>query len=195
MIRAGFVIENPTTRSRTTVIESDAETNGAGWLLETRCVPKSRPDIAEHFHLNWTETFEIISGTATYKLNGAIKKAQAGEKIVMPPRQPHIHPWNMGDTELVYRQHDVFETPNPQAVQDVLGVFATISGLAREGKIDRRTGLPKDPLQLAATLRTLVKHGGYDASQSISAQNFLAATLGLLAVALGYKAVYPQYVQ
>lgn len=194
MIQAGFTIESPITKSRTTALESDAETHGAGWLLETRCMPRSRPDIAEHFHLNWTETFEIISGTATYKLNGIVKKTQAGEKIVMPPRQPHIHPWNMGNVELIYRQHDVFGQPDPQAVQDILGVFATIAGLARDGKIDRK-GLPKDPLQLAATLRTLVKHGGYDASQSVSAQNFIAATLGLLAVTLGYRAVYPLYVQ
>jgi len=193
MIQAGFTIENPITKSRTVVIESDKETNGMGWLLEVYCVPKSKPDIAEHFHLTWTETFEIISGSAHYKLNGVQKTAQAGEKIVMPPGQLQIHPWNAGETEMVYRQRDEFEQPNHQAVQDVLGVFATIAGLAREGKVDNK-GLPKNPLQLAITLRTLSKYGGYDASLPISVQNFLASTLGWLAEVLGYKAVYPQYV-
>ncbi len=193
MIRKGFTIESPLTGSRTIVLESDQETNGMGWLLEIHCPPRSMPDIGEHIHTDWTETFEIISGTAFYKLNGKRKKAQAGETIVMPPGQFQVHPWNMGETEMVYRQRTEFERPTPQAVQDVLGVFATMAGLARDGKIDAK-GLPKDGLQLAATLQTLGKYGGYDASLPIPAQKFLAATLGNLAHALGYRAVYPHYV-
>jgi hypothetical protein len=64
--------------------------------------------------------------------------------------------------------------------------------MTREGKLDKR-GLPKNPLQFAATLRTLTKYDGYDASVPIPAQKILAATLGRLAEAIGYKAVYPQY--
>jgi hypothetical protein len=75
-------------------------------------------------------------------------------------------------------------------VDDVLGVFATLNGLTREGKVGRR-GLPKNPRQFAATLRTLVKHEGFDASVPIPAQRFLGATLGWLSEALGYRAVYP----
>jgi len=194
MIRAGFTIESPLTKSRTTVLESDGETGGMGWLLEVHCPPKAGPDIAEHLHLSWTESFEIVSGTALYKLDGVQKTAQAGEKIVMPPGHPHIHPWNGGDTPLVYRQRDRFAQANPAAVQDVLGVFATVAGLAREGKVDSM-GRPKNPLQLTATLRTLSQYDGYDASLPIPAQKFLAATLGWLANALGYRAVYPRYVE
>jgi hypothetical protein len=193
MIRAGFTIENPITKSRTIVIESDVETKGMGWLLEIHTAPKAPPDIAEHLHLTWTETFEIISGSAHYKLNGVQKTAQAGERIVMPPGQLQIHPWNAGETEMVYRQRNQFEQPDPQAVQDVLGVFATVAGLARQGKVDNN-GRPKNPLQLAVMLRTLGAYGGYDASLPVPVQNFLAATLGRLAEALGYKAIHPQYV-
>lgn len=193
MIRAGFVIENPLTQSRTTVIESDAETKGMGWLLETRSAPNARADIVEHIHLTWTETFEVISGTAYYKLDGVQKTLQAGEKFVVLPGHTHVHPWNAGTTELVYRQRDEFGRATPDAVQDVLGVFATLAGLAREGKVNAN-GRPKSPLQLMATLRTLNKHGGYDTKLPPPVQDFLAATLGSLANALGYKGVYPQYV-
>lgn len=193
MIRAGFTIENPLTHSRTTVLESDLETNGMGWLLEVRCPPRARPDVAEHLHLTWTETFEILAGTAAYKLDGVEKKAQAGETIVMAPGKKHIHPWNAGETELVYRQRDQFDRANPEAVQVVLGVFATLAGLAREGKVDG-LGRPRNPLQLAITLRTLSEYGGYDASLPIPVQDFLAATLGSLARRSGYRAVYPAYV-
>lgn len=78
-------------------------------------------------------------------------------------------------------------------MQDVLGVFATRAGLAREGKVDEN-GRPKNPLQLAVTLRTLNKYGGYDARLSMPVQNFLGATLGRLAEVLVYRAVYPQFV-
>jgi quercetin dioxygenase-like cupin family protein len=193
MIRAGFTIESPRTRSRTVVIESDAETNGAGWLLEIHAVPKAQPDVPEHFHLTWTETFEIVSGSAFYKLNGITNTAKRGDKFVVLPGQLHIHPWNAGDAELVYHQRDKFDQPNSQAVQDVLGVFATRAGLAREGKVDEN-GRPKNPLQLAVTLRLLNKYGGYDASIPMYLQNFLGFTLGWLAERLGYKGVYPQYV-
>jgi quercetin dioxygenase-like cupin family protein len=193
MIRVGFTIESPRTKSRTVVIESDAETKGMGWVLEVHCVPGSPSDVPEHLHLTWTETFEILSGLAYYKLNGIEKKVAAGERFVVLPGQLHIHPWNAGDSELVYRQTDRFEKPSPEAVQDVLGVFATRAGLAREGKVDEN-GRPKNPLQLAVTLRTLNKYGGYDASVPIPVQNFLGATLGRFAELLGYRAVYPQYV-
>ncbi len=193
MIRAGFTIENPLTHSRTVVLESDAETAGYGWLLEVTCAPGAGPDIVEHFHTSWTETFEIISGSAHYSLDGVKRTAKAGESFTVPPNQKHVHPWNAGDTPMVYRQRDVFAAPSAEAVQDTLGVFATTAGLAREGKINPN-GMAKNPLQLAASMRVLIKHGGYATNASISAQDALGATLGKLAEAMGYRGVYPQFV-
>ena len=94
---------------------------------------------------------------------------------------------------MVYRQTNKFARRSPEAVDDVIGVFATLNGLTREGKVGRR-GLPKNPLQFAATLRTLVKHEGFDASVPIPVQRFLGATLGWISEALGYRAVYPRFV-
>ncbi len=193
MIRAGFVIENPLTKSSILVVESDAETNGKGWLLEVRCVPNAGPDLAEHLHQSWTERFEILTGRAYYKLDGVQKTAQAGETFTVLPGQPHVHPWNAGDTEMVFRQQDDFGQADPQIVQEVLGVFATIADLARQGKVNER-GLPRNPLQLAASLRILNKHGGYDASLPIAVQNLLSATLGRLAELLGYRGIDPRLV-
>jgi mannose-6-phosphate isomerase-like protein (cupin superfamily) len=193
MIHAGFVIENPTTGSRTTVVESDAETHGRGWLLEVTCLPNARPDVPAHTHLAWTETFEVLQGTAFYKINGVKHTARAGDAFTVLPQQSHVHPWNAGDGKLVFRQRNEFEQSSPEAVQDVLGVFATIAGLAREGKVDQ-SGVPRNPLQFFASLRTLAKHGGYDARLPIPLQKFLVATLGRLAELLGYRGVYPRYV-
>jgi mannose-6-phosphate isomerase-like protein (cupin superfamily) len=193
MIHAGFVIENPITRSRIHVIESDAETAGKGWLLEVTCVPGAPPDVVEHVHKTWTETFTILSGSAHYSVEGAKKTASAGESYSVQPGQRHVHPWNAGDVPLVYRQRDVFASPSAEAVQDTLGVFATNAVLAREGKVDVR-GVAKNPLQLAATLRTLNKHGGYVTEVPAGVQDAVGATLGRLAEAMGYRGVYPQFV-
>ena len=191
MIRAGFTLEHPITKTRTVVLESDAETNGMGWLLEVTRTSKSGYDLGEHLHLTWTETFEILKGTAKYKLDGNEKVAKGGESFVVEPRHFHVHPWNATDEELVYRQRDRFEQPSPAAVQDILGIFATRTGMARD-RI-RYKGFAKLLFQ-SATIRTAVKHGNYVASPSMTMQNVLASTLGLLGELLGYKAVNPKYV-
>jgi hypothetical protein len=46
MIRAGFTIENPMTKSCTVVLESDAETNGMGWLQDVLGVFATRAGLA-----------------------------------------------------------------------------------------------------------------------------------------------------
>jgi quercetin dioxygenase-like cupin family protein len=194
MIRVGFTMVSPLTKSRTVVTATDAETEGAGFSVEVTCMPGMGPNVLEHLHETWTETFEIVKGSAQYRLGGKHLKAKRGDTIVMPPRVPHVHPWAAGDGEMVYRQTSRFETPSAEAVQDTLGSFATMNGLAREGKVDAR-GLPKDPLQLAATLRTLSKHGGYSTRLPISAQKLLSATLGRIAEAAGYRGVYARYEQ
>lgn len=191
MIRAGFTFEHPITKTRTVVLESDAETKGMGWLLEVTRYSKLGSDLGEHLHQTWTETFEIIKGTAKYKLDGNEKTANAGESFVVEPNHFHIHPWNATDEELVYRQRNRFVESSPAAVQDILGIFATRTGMARDGI--RFKGFPKLLFQ-SATIRTSIKHGNYVASPSMTTQKIIASTLGLFGEWLGYKAVDAKYV-
>lgn len=191
MIRAGFTFEHPATKTKTLVLESDAETNGMGWLLEVTRYSPLGSDLGEHLHQTWTETFEIIKGTAKYSIDGVEKTAQAGESFVVEPGHYHIHPWNFTKEELVYRQRDRFDKPSPAAVQDILGIFATRTGMARD-RI-RLKGFAKLLFQFA-TIRTAIKHGNYVASPSIGMQKVLGATLGLLGELLGYKAVQAKYI-
>ena len=191
MITAGFAFEHPVTRTRVTVLESDAETGGMGWLLEIRRFAPA-PDLAEHLHMTWTEIFEIVSGTARYSLDGVEGTLRAGESFVVPPRHLHIHPWNATGNELVYRQRDRFAEPSAAAVQDVLGVLATRGGMIREG-VAPRSAVGK-LLQQAVTARTVMRHGAYMSRPSVFAQNAIGATLGRLGELLGYRAVHPKYV-
>ncbi|MDX1421167.1 MAG: hypothetical protein R3181_14475 [Rubricoccaceae bacterium] len=194
MIGAGFTTVDPITRTRVELLEVVRNADGDDFVLECRCPAGAGPFALEHLHLSWTERFEIVSGDAQYKLNGTMGSARAGETVVMPPGQPHVHPWSAGDEDLVYRQVARFEAPNPEAVPDVFGAFATLFGLAREGKVNRR-GLPRNPLQFAATLRTFVKHDGFDAQVPVPVQRVVAATLGRLAEGMGYRSSYPRYLE
>ena len=192
MIRAGFETTDPFTHTRLVVIKGAEETDGRGWVIDVHCPEGAPPVVLEHVHLTWSETFEILQGVAAYKLGGKEHPINARETVLMPPGVPHVHPWNTGSGMMVYRQTNDFGETNPNAVHDVLGVFATINGLAREGRIGHK-GLPKNPLQFAATLRTLTRYGGFDANVPIPVQRALSATLGRLAEALGYRGVYPRY--
>jgi hypothetical protein len=112
----------------------------------------------------------------------------------MPPNVVHVHPWNVGSGEMVYRQTNDFGASTPEAVDETLGAFATINGLAREGRIGKR-GMPKNLLQFVATGRAFTKHGSFDAAVPISLQLGLSAALGPLVEALGYRAVYDRYLR
>lgn len=192
MIEAGFTIHNPITGSTVQLLEGDAETGGCGWLLEVRTPALAGPDIPAHWHRTWTETFEILSGEAIYSLDGVERTGSSGHSFVVRPGHHHSHPWNAGTEELLYRQRDLFEPPDPTAVREVLGVFATVADLARESRVTNQ-GRVRNPLHQLAMLRVLVRHGGYDAAIPSGLQNLLASTLGPLATALGYQAIAPPY--
>lgn len=192
MIRAGFTFEHPKTKTRTVVLESDAETNGMGWLLEVTRYLRLGSDLGEHMHLTWLETFEIIKGSAKYKLDGVEKIINAGESFVVEPGHYHVHPWNATKEELVYRQRDVFAKASPAAVQDILGIFATATGMAADGSYPKTKSAKL--FQEAVTLKTAVKHGNYMATPSMFMQKVIGSTLGLLGELLGYRAVHAKYV-
>jgi mannose-6-phosphate isomerase-like protein (cupin superfamily) len=190
-IRPGFEMSDPITQTRIVVVKGAEETSGRGWVTEVYC-PQGATRFPAHVHETWTETFEILEGSATCRIGAEEHRLACGESIFMPARVPHVHPWNTGSGEMVFRHANDFGAPDPEAVTDVLGAYATMFGLAREGRVGKR-GLPKNPLQLAATARTLTKHRGFDAAVPIPIQLALSATLGRLAEALGYRGVYERY--
>jgi mannose-6-phosphate isomerase-like protein (cupin superfamily) len=192
MITAGFETTDPITKTRLVVVKGAQETAGRGWVTEVYCPEGAAPWGTAHVHRTWTETFEILQGSASYRLGTTVQTLRAGQTVVMPPGVAHVHPWNTGSAVMIFRHTNDFGASTPEAVHDVLGAFATINGLAREGRIGRQ-GLPKNPLQAAATIRTLTKHGGFDAVVPIPLQLGLSATLGRLAEVLGYRAIYDRY--
>jgi quercetin dioxygenase-like cupin family protein len=191
MISAGFETTDPITQTRTVVIQGAREMSGRGWVLEVHN-PQGAAAFLAHVHRTWTETFEILQGSAICRVGAAEHRLATGERIVMAPDVPHVHPWNAGTGVMVYRQTNDFGASTPDAVNDMIGAFATLHGLAREGRVGKK-GLPKNLFQLAATGRAYAKLGTFDAAMPIAFQLGVSATLGRLAEALGYRAVYDRY--
>src|SRR5579871_373159 len=109
MIKAGDVFLNPQAGIRAVILKTQTETNGTGFQAEYFMNPKSGQDLPAHYHVWWTENFEILAGTCTYMLNGVQHTAKAGDTVALPANQSHIHPWNTGDVELHMIQTDIFD--------------------------------------------------------------------------------------
>jgi quercetin dioxygenase-like cupin family protein len=194
MISPGFETTDPVTQTRTVVLQGARETSGRGWVLEVHCPEGAAASFMAHLHRRWTETVEILQGSAACRVGAEERRLAAGESIVMPPNIAHVHPWNVGSGEMVYRLTNDLGASTPEAVDDIIGAYATINGLAREGRIGKK-GMPKNPLQLIATGRAFTKHGSFDVGMPIALQVALIATFGQLAEALGYRAVYDRYLR
>lgn len=167
--------------------------DGSGFIIETRIQPHKTPALTGHLHKTWTETFEILSGKASYRLDGKTLTAQAGDKLVFPPNVFHTHPWNTGDELLRYRQSDQFQHRNIEAARDIFRVFSTFYGLANDGKT-LKDGTPSNPLQLATSMNLLMQNGSYIEGLPTGAQRIIFGGLAAVASGLGYQAWYEKYI-
>jgi len=181
---AGFAADDPARgrRFRVNAVDDD----GAGFELEYWYRPGVGPDATGHVHESWTETFEILDGSAKYRVGSTVKAASPGETIVFPAGVPHVHPWNVGDVELHVRQSSALSPASRVAIEDTLAGFATMYRLSREGKASSRTGLP-NPLQLAVILRRFQRHGNYIEGIPKFAQKILFGALGVVGAWAGYR--------
>src|SRR5579862_1275807 len=144
MIGPGFETTDPITQTRTVLVQGARETSGRGWVLEVHCPEGAAAAVLAHLHRTWTESFEILQGAAVCRVGAEEVRLAAGERIVMPPNVVHVHLWNVGSGEMVYRQTNDFGASTPEAVDDLLGAYATTNGLAREGRTGKN-GMPRNP--------------------------------------------------
>jgi len=192
MLKKGSVVENPVLGLRAVITQTDVETDGRGYAVGWFIKPHRGLD-PKHIHMLWDETYEVVAGMSHYQINGVPGVAQAGETVHIPPKTPHINPWNAGDQELQMRQTILFADSNPERVQTLLGAFATLHGLARDGKVGKN-GAP-NLLQFAVIFRTLLVYGNYFADMPVAAQSALFTLLASLGRRAGYQAIYPRYLE
>jgi quercetin dioxygenase-like cupin family protein len=95
MASAGQTVENPATGERVTFVRTAADT--AGELLELELVwPRAGQRAPEHVHPEMEERYEVVSGTAAFRLAGEERTAGPGEVVTVAPGTPHLA-WNPTD--------------------------------------------------------------------------------------------------
>jgi mannose-6-phosphate isomerase-like protein (cupin superfamily) len=133
MAQPGETIENASTGERITWLT-------VGDTLEWEDV-WARPGhrAAAHVHPGMEERWEVLSGTAAFRIGGVEQTARPGDVVVAPAGATH-EGWNPTDDEVVLR---VTMTPALRWAE----VVETIFGWARDGKTDAN-GVPETALLL-----------------------------------------------
>ncbi len=135
----------------------------------------------EHMHPKQTETFEIINGTAGFKLNGKEQILLAGQNITVPMNAPHKFR-NAGDNELVM----VVELKPALKTEFFLETFYS---LAKDGKSDKNS-VPNNFLHFMTILNEYYGEQ-FIIGPPIPVQKLLAKVVGGLGKLLGYKGFVP----
>jgi quercetin dioxygenase-like cupin family protein len=181
MAYAGQEIVNPRTGQRMVFRQTAADTGGALLQIETVNPPHGSAEPA-HVHVRQESSAEVLTGALSFRVRGDVRVVRAGEKIVIPPDTPHNF-WNEGeeDARAVQEFRPALRTED---------FFATLFGLARDGKLDEK-GMPS-LLQLAV----MVPAFGDEIRPTSPPWPLLRAVawlLGPIARRRGYRSVYPHY--
>jgi len=183
--------ENPKQGQRVRFLTLPGETGGRGFTLEYVYRPfTGETAVPAHIHTTATETFDILSGEAKYRIGNKEGSARKGDRIVMPASVAHVYPWSVSAEELHVRQTTELEQPDSAGLLASLQALVTLFGLATAGKVNDK-GLP-NLLQLAVLIRSTMP-ATYIAGIPITVQRMLFGALARLGQAVGYRTAYPTY--
>ena len=133
MTQVGQHIENPVTGQTIIFRATGQETNGEVFQAEGIFRPGGFAGVL-HYHPFQKERFEVMEGTACFKVGHKQVQLGPGETIVVPTGQRHTF-WNAGQDEM--RVIFEFRPALPATVR----FYEFYFGLARVGKA-RKNGLP-----------------------------------------------------
>ena len=137
---------------------------------------------APHVHPLMEETFEMESGAFTLVVDGEERRVGAGEGAIVPAGTPHAW-WNAGKEEAVAI---VERRPALKAEE----LFEMMFGLAQDGKVNPRTGLP-NLLWLALMTLRYRRDFAHVASPPLPLQLAIFTPLAVVAKLLGHRLPYP----
>jgi quercetin dioxygenase-like cupin family protein len=133
---------NPVQKDTATFLKTHNETNGEFSLAEVDVEPGG--GTTPHFHLDYTEGFEVLEGELTVLLGNVTQTLRVGQKAVVPRNTLHrfINESDKPSKALIEIRpaHAGFEK-----------MIAITYGLAADGKVNSK-GIPKNPLVLALLL-------------------------------------------
>ena len=180
MPHAGQTLNNPYTGERIIFEQTEQDTSGASVAFEHFMLPRIMPTFPEHVQLNQEERFEILAGTARYRLSGVDRQAHAGETVVIPPGAIHVNCWNAGPETLKMRH-----SFRPGLGTDIF--FETLFTLAMNGKTNAKGEV--NLLQLAV-IGNEIESQTFNAAIPIPLQRLALPVLAMIGRLLGYRARY-----
>jgi quercetin dioxygenase-like cupin family protein len=151
------------------------DSNGELVRFTWRSVPGGL--ITEHIQPNQEERFTIVSGEATFTVNGEQTTATAGETVIVPPGVPHSE-GNRGSVEIT----GVVELRPALHTKEF---HEALAGLVADGRTTPR-GAPKNPLQLGSTFWHF-RHESRVTSPPIWMQNLVFPPLWVAAKVFGLR--------
>jgi quercetin dioxygenase-like cupin family protein len=185
--KAGDTLENPITGERMVFRKTAGDTNGELMQSDFFMRPHSKGvATVEHSQPELEQRLEVISGAMSYTLgkSKAKKIANAGEKVIIPPKVPHSI-WNDGDEEL----HALDEYIPAYNMEKF---FETTYGLAKDGiKCNKKTGVPN-----LSQISIMLQHFRREIAPGSGAGKILgglAVIVAPIARARGYRAWYKKY--
>jgi quercetin dioxygenase-like cupin family protein len=180
MAKSGEIIEHPVTGEKLIFRQTAQETAGA--LLQGELIVQPHGFVAaEHIHPKQEEHFEVLSGSIKMRINGIESELRKGEHVTVSAGTPHLW-WNGSD-----EQAHVLVDLRPALRSEEF--FETFFGLAQDGKVDQKTGLP-NPLMLALIMREF-RDEICLAQPPVAVQRLLFGVLGSVGRLRGYQGVYP----
>jgi quercetin dioxygenase-like cupin family protein len=185
--RSGNLIAVPTVGKRIALPSGDSmellETahTTAGACVRARIVfATTGSRVPAHLHPRQVETYEVISGSLTYLLNGAKHTAPAGTIVHLPQGVAHQH-YCEGPEDAV-----TVQTMTPGLDFDY--ILETIFGLGAEGRL-RGVNVIVQGLVLIQRMKAAFVFAAYP----VWLQKTLARIVTPVAYRLGYRAVYRRF--
>lgn len=125
-------ITHPLIGDTVTFLKTTAETNGAYTLVEVALLPGGGNDA--HYHVNYSEVFEVLEGTLGVQYGKAEHVLNAGDTVTVPPKVVHRF-FNKSS------EHPVKFRVTIEPARHFEATLRIAYGLAADGKTNKK-GMP-----------------------------------------------------
>jgi quercetin dioxygenase-like cupin family protein len=175
------IIRNPKTGQKIRFLQTAKDSDGQLLEMEATFSPYSQ-EPKSHYHPIQEEDFKVVTGKLNVKLNGELIVLKAGDTLHISKNEVHAM-WNEAKEKAVvnWKVRPALETEY---------LLETTMGLATDGKTDK-DGMP-NILQAAIMIKRFSNVFRLS-KPSFLVQSIVFTLLEPIALLIGYKAVYPKY--
>ena len=132
------VIENPVLGDKITFVKTAGETNGEYLLMKSELSPHG--GVTLHYHVTFTETFDVLEGRLHVVVAGEHKLLEGGQSALVPLKAHHRF-YSTSDIPVKY----LVEIRPARQFEKSLRIAY---GLARDGRVTNK-GIPSNIWHLA----------------------------------------------